>query len=74
MGLKYNDQRHSSIIPSGLRSNDVDRLGRRSRDNLSKKIEQLYGPTKASIDLGIYLGTENGNILGSESGSGFSVT
>tara|TARA_B110000858_G_C17633932_1_gene394861 strand:- start:537 stop:776 length:240 start_codon:yes stop_codon:yes gene_type:complete len=75
MGLKYNNQMHSSNIPSGLRPNDVNRLNSRSKSNLSKKIEQLYGNSGLNIpeDLGVYLGTESGNILGTESNSGLGI-
>lgn len=68
--IKNNLSNIENRIPSSLRNSDVLRIRRRNEKNFSLKIEKLYG---AGADVPIYLGLENGNILGSESGVGLGI-
>jgi len=72
MPLKFNNNLSNieDRTPSGLGKLDVRRTRRRDERNLSMKIQKLYGST---FPKPIYIGLENRNILGSESGVGLGI-
>jgi hypothetical protein len=74
MPLKFLNQIQSSNIPAGLTSVDVRRQREKEKNNLSKKIEKLYGSSIIQNNNIIFIGLENGiNVLGTESNVGLGV-
>ena len=69
MLLKFRNNLPNTTNPN-IMIFDERRRRQRNEKNFSLKIEKLYG---AGADVPIYLGLENGNILGSESGVGLGI-